>query len=43
MFSRFFWGLIIGLVFGFLFKPQIQKLLDTLREILKKNSGSNKK
>ena len=32
------WGLIIGAVIGFLFKPQIQKGIDTIKDIIQKNS-----
>jgi len=38
MFGRFLWGLIIGIVVGFLFKPQIQKGIERLQHIIKKNS-----
>lgn len=41
MFGRFIWGLLIGGVTGFLFKPQIQRMMDVIRELIRKNSGSD--
>lgn len=39
----FFWGLVVGLILGYLFKPQIEKLINSFKELINKNKNKDGK
>ncbi len=38
---RFFWGLVVGVVGGYIFKPQIDRLIQIIREAINKKGDGD--